>query len=140
MKSVRELLFARHAGAQPKLDGVRANALAALAASRPRCANASAAPWWERLLGPNPLAWAGLAAVWIVLIALNRGFSGPAGGARAESPSTPVPSKAALAETVREHRRQLAEMLDLPDPQASTPGRAPAFPKRSERRESIAMA
>src|ERR1051325_9602550 len=28
--------------------------------------------WWRALLWPSPRAWAGLAAVWIILLVLNR--------------------------------------------------------------------
>jgi hypothetical protein len=27
--------------------------------------------WWRQLLWPHPAAWAGLAAVWVVIVALN---------------------------------------------------------------------
>lgn len=140
MKTPRELLLERHAAAQAGLDRARVHALDAVDAGARRERTAPAAPWWERLLGPNPRAWAGLAAVWLVLVAVNRGLGEPGAPGPAAAPPTSIRSRAALAETVREHRRQLAELLDLDEPTARAPGRAPASPKRSQQHEEAAMA
>mgnify|MGYP006919788977 CR=1 FL=1 len=92
--------------------------------------------FWERLLGPNPLAWAGLAAAWVVLLAVNRSGSGsPASVASRAS----QPNEAAIAEIVRENRRQMAELLNLDEPQAAPTPRKELHPKRSQRREGFAV-
>ncbi len=132
MKTPRELLLKRHEAASPKLDALRAEALASL---RPAPRPAAPVFWWERLFGPNPLAWAGLAAVWAVLLLANRSGTGPAPTvARASQPS-----EAAVAEIVRENRRQMAELLNLDEPHAAPPTRSELHPKRSQRREDFAV-
>ena len=87
-----------------------ANARLSALDSRP-----SPAPWWREWLWPCPQAWAGLAALWIVIIGLNA--EPPATSAAAASPSaTPTPEmKTALAA----QRRELARLLDLPIQPAS---------------------
>ena len=100
MKTPRELLLKRHEAALPKLDALRAAALPAR--SQPSTLNSQPASLWERLFGPNPLAWAGLAAVWLVLLAVNRSGSEPATSTASRASQ---PSEAAVAEIVRENRR-----------------------------------
>ncbi|KAF0177414.1 MAG: hypothetical protein FD161_2501 [Limisphaerales bacterium] len=134
MKTPRELLLKRHEAALPKLDALRAAALPAR--SQLSTFNSQPASLWERLLGPNPLAWAGLAAVWLVLFAVNR-----SGGEAASSVSfasrASQPSEAAVAEIVRERRREMAELLNLDEPKAAVPSRSELHPKRSQRREEF---
>lgn len=50
------------------------------------------------------------------------------------------PSEAAVAEIVRENRRQVAELLNLDEPQAAPTPRSELHPKRSQRREDFAVA
>ena len=152
MKTPRELLLKRHEAALPKLDALRTRAgdfqspsLATTAdgdwksparAYQLSTLNSQPASLWERLFGPNPLAWAGLAAVWLVLLAINRSGSEPAtlSASRASQPS-----EAAVAEIVRENRRQMAELLNLDEPQAAPTPRTEQHPKRSQRRENIVV-
>lgn len=134
MKSPRELILKRHEAALPQLDALRVRA----DASQLSTFN-SQPSLWERLLGPNPLAWAGLAAVWVVLFAVNRSASGPVGTASVAS-RTNEPSQAAVAEIVRERRREMAELLNLDEPKAALPSRPEPNPKRSQRRENFAVA
>ena len=134
MKTPRELLLKRHEAALPKLDALRAAALPAR--SQPSTLNSQPASLWERLFGPNPLAWAGLAAVWLVLLAVNRSGSEPATSTASHANQ---PSEAAVAEIVRENRRQMAELLNLDEPQAAPTPRSELHPKRSQRREDFAV-
>ena len=133
MKTPRELLLKRHEAALPKLDALRA-AAALPARSQLSTLNSQPASLWERLFGPNPLAWAGLAAVWLVLLAVNRDSNAPKTTDRASQPS-----EAAVAEIVRENRRQMAELLNLDEPQAAPAPRGELHPKRSQRREEVAV-
>ena len=132
MKTPRELLLKRHEAALPKLDALRAAALPAR--SQLSTLNSQPASLWERLFGPNPLAWAGLAAVWLVLLAVNSDPSAPKTADRASQPS-----EAAVAEIVRENRRQMAELLNFDEPQAAPTPRNELHPKRSQRREDFAV-
>lgn len=156
MKTPRELLLKRHEAALPKLDALRTHAgdlqspsLSAAMASDGGCKpparasqlstlNSQLPSLWERLLGPNPLAWAGLAAAWLMLLAVNR--SGDA-ATRDTSATTRAsqPSEAAVAEIVRERRREMAELLNLDEPQTAPTPRSELHPKRSHRREDFAV-
>lgn len=136
MKTPRELLLKRHEAALSKLDALRA-ALPAPASQR-STPNSQPASLWERLFGPNPLAWAGLAAAWLVLFAVNRS------GSEAVSPPSVAsrssqPSEAAVAEIVRERRREMAELLNLDEPRVALPARDIMPAKRSQRREETAV-
>ena len=134
MKTPRELLLKRHEAALPKLDALRAAALPAR--SQLSTLNSQPASLWERLFGPNPLAWAGLAAVWLLLLAVNRSGSEAATSSASRASQ---PSEAAVAEIVRENRRQMAELLNLDEPQAAPTPRSELHPKRSQRREDFAV-
>jgi len=70
MKTPREILLARHRPAEPKLDSLREHAIAELE-TKPREERVS---WLESLRETFRIpraAWAGLAAAWLVIIALN---------------------------------------------------------------------
>ena len=136
MKTPRELLLKRHEAALPKLDALRAAAFPAR--SQLSTLNSQPASLWERLFGPNPLAWAGLAAVWLVLLAVNRSGSELASSASTASRAS-QPSEAAVAEIVRERRREMAELLNMDEPKAAVPSRDALPPKRSQRRENFAV-
>ncbi len=135
MKTPRELLLKRHEAALPKLDALRAAAVLP-ARSQLSTLNSQPPSLWERLLGPNPLAWAGLAAVWLVLLAVNRNGSEPATSSASRASQ---PSEAAVAEIVRENRRQMAELLNFDEPQAAPTARSEPYPKRSQRRTDFAV-
>ncbi|SRR6266511_1082063 len=70
----------------------------------------SRAPWWRELLWPCPQAWAGLAAVWAVVLVLNLASREPAQVAKT-SKAAPAPE---LLIALREHRRLLAELIGSP--------------------------
>lgn len=156
MKTPRELLLKRHEATLPKLDALRARAgdlqspsLTATSAADGGCKppahasqlltfNSQPASLWERLFGPNPLAWAGLVAVWVLLFAVNR--SGGEGASSASIASrASQPSEAAVAEIVRERRREMAELLNLDEPKVALPSRDALPPKRSQRREDFVV-
>ncbi|PAW83957.1 MAG: hypothetical protein B9S33_12730 [Pedosphaera sp. Tous-C6FEB] len=156
MKTPRELLLKRHEAALPKLDALRTRAgdlqspsVASAMDSNGGCKpparasqlstfNPQPASLWERLFGPNPLAWAGLAAAWLVLFAVNRSGSESATAASIASRAS-QPSEAAVAEIVRERRREMAELLNLDEPKTAAPSRPEPPPKRSQRRENYAV-
>lgn len=144
MKTPRELLLKRHEAALPQLGAARARARACgfqppSPASQLSTFNSQLPSLWERLFGPNPLAWAGLAAAWLVLIAVNRSDDTATRDTFATARAN-QPSEAAVAEIVRERRREMAELLNLDEPRPAQPTREALPPKRSHRREPFAHA
>ena len=62
--------------------------------------------WWQQWLGPSPVAWAGLAAVWLVILAVN--FS------LCEAPQPTVKANIPAPEVVlalRQQERLLVELI-----------------------------
>src|ERR1041385_4950547 len=73
---------------------------------RPSTANSQPAPWWRDLLWPCPQAWAGLAAVWMVILFLNVLSPGPV-----DLPGPPRTSAGrATLMAFKERQRMLAEI------------------------------
>jgi hypothetical protein len=160
MKTPREILFAHHSQAEPKLDDVRRKALAALGSAGILPASLRSSPhaestrtqdlagrdagapgrrsglrfraWlqraWFELVWPSRRAWAGMAAVWLAVLAVNlemKVTSRTAPGRR----SVPAPE---LARAFEEQRRLLAELLPPSQPSPAQAPRPQARP-RSER-------
>ena len=79
MKTPREILFARHRSVEPKLDEIRESAVAAVCDRRtskqtsPAVADRryNAIAFLRELLSFKPQTWAGLAAVWAVVLVLK---------------------------------------------------------------------
>jgi len=63
--------------------------------------------WWREWLWPSPQAWAGLAVVWLIILALNMTGSSRSSSDMAKQ-ATPVPVDAGLST----QRRELARLLD----------------------------
>ena len=66
--------------------------------------------WWRGLLWPCPQAWAGLAAMWGVILLLNLASRDPVQVAKS---SNIVPAQELLI-ALGEHRRLLAELIGTP--------------------------
>ncbi len=116
MKTPREILFAHHRDAEPRLDEVRRKALAAASGlgaadvfqSRRGASifGMAAKVWWE-LIWPSRRAWAGIAAAWVVVLGANLEM-------KVTSPAMPAaraPSTREMVQAVEEQRRVLAELL-----------------------------
>jgi hypothetical protein len=119
MKTPREILLARHAHVEPKLDHVRGSSLAAASSRRPAIGSAG------KTLGAKMEEWlrsyrwhlAGLATAWIAVGLLHWQPDLPPTTAHAET-APPLTSNLLLA--LRENRRHLTEMLNAPfDPMSS---------------------
>jgi hypothetical protein len=81
MKTPRDIIFARHQAASPKLDAIRRSVVdelnnqgtkeqsfpAFLVSLFLRCSN----KLWQELILPSRRTWAGLAGVWLVLLVIN---------------------------------------------------------------------
>ena len=82
--------------------------------------------WWRDLLWPSPQAWAGLAAAWVLILALNAVTREPVQVATARS--TPPAREVLMA--LKERRRLLTE---LAGPSVQVEPQKPLAPKpRSE--------
>jgi len=137
MKTPREILFERHRQAEPRLDEVRRKALADLTAAentealrRHRSEAECGLPKkiWLELIWPSRRAWAGMACLWLALLAANLGIKATA------TSSTPARSaqRAELVQAIEEQRRLLAELLPATKPQPAEPPRPGSRP-RSQR-------
>jgi hypothetical protein len=75
-------------------------------------------PWWRQLLWPHPAAWAGLAAAWVAIFALN--LAGAPEAASYQAASKPSPDKLMA---YQERQRLWADLaLDLsPQPRKQPP-------------------
>ncbi len=156
MKTPREILFERHRQAEPRLDAVRQKALAVLRSSesvdalqpghgagpfKRRTQNAERGIMratrqvgavlrkaWLELVWPSRRAWAGIAALWLVVLAANLEM-------KATFPAAPAVRAAPTRELVQameEQRRLLAELLQPPSAPPAEPPRPSPRP-RSER-------
>ena len=87
------------------------------------------------LLWPHPRAWAGLAAVWVLILAVNFSMRDKA-PVRAEK--SPPPSPEVIVE-LRQQQRLLAELIGPRDTSDADRSKSFAPPPRSERAEMVAV-
>jgi hypothetical protein len=88
--------------------------------------NPQTTSWWRELLWPCPQAWAGLAAAWVLILALNAVTREPVQVATARS--TPPAREVLMA--LKERRRLL---MELAGPSVQVEPQKPLAPKpRSE--------
>ena len=82
--------------------------------------DAARIPWWREWLWPCPQAWAGLAAVWMILVGLRITAS-------SASPSTSMQFADLEKQTaLAAQRRELARLLEVPyDPAPSSKATVP---------------
>jgi hypothetical protein len=141
MKTPREILFRHHRQAEPKLDEVRRNALASLAGA-PACGRFKAPHarrwfwiglsrleagvpvlWriWRELIWPARRAWAGMAVVWVAVLAVNLQL-------RTAVPAAPTGHTMAggVVPAFQERQRWLAELLPAGHTPPATPARVKA--------------
>jgi len=110
MKTPRELLFARHQAAAPKLDAIRQSAVATVCdrheLSEQRSQNAHATIFqtlWQELFLPSRRIWSGLAAVWLLILTINLAQHGP-------SPAGKITADPAMM-SFREQQRWMNELF-----------------------------
>ena len=138
MKTPREVLLARHKAAERKLDSVRDQVLTTLTtpAEKKRTVAGHFLESCRNCFRVPRFAWGGLAAAWLVIVALNL-------AARDAAPGQPTAfaQKRQPAETlqaVREQKRLLAELTGLIEKPEIEPPRFVPRP-RSERRHEVTM-
>jgi hypothetical protein len=132
MKTPREILLNRHRSAGPKLDAVRKTALATAFPRAGHNAEPTAqisGPFalrvahvlWRELILPCRGIWAGLAAIWLVILVLNL----PSGGKPMRlAGSTSPPDQQVLA-VLREQREMLTQFSEPIAPSPAIPTRTP---------------
>jgi hypothetical protein len=139
MKTPRDILFARHQNAGPKLDSIRHKVVwegRRVAVPKFRVADTATLPMliWRELIWPSRRIWAGLAAVWVLIFVFNFSQRDPAELLARKSPPSPE-----MILTFRQQERLLAELIGPNETQAAEPPK-PFLPQpRSEGRIEILM-
>ena len=138
MKTPREILFERHRSAEPKLDAVRQQAVAEVHDRRSPGAKTSAVTdrrynegisFWRELFSPRPQAWAGLAALWVLIFALKLSTHDASHVIGKKSSVSPE----VIAE-VQQQKRFFAELVGATELRAAEPPKSFLPRPRSERR------
>jgi hypothetical protein len=136
MKTPREILLARHRPVEPKLDSIRERAVAGLE-TKSREEGVSWFESWREMFRIPRVAWAGFAAAWCVIIALNVASrettaAQPAAQEAKRSPETLL--------ALREQKRLFSELVGIANEKLDA--EAPRFvPRpRSELEMPIAFA
>jgi hypothetical protein len=137
MKTPRDILFARHQNAAPKLDAIRHEVLSTEFQNKdqiPFFANLPLALWRE-LFWPSHRIWTGLAAIWILIFVVN--FS-QRDKSEMMARKTPLPSPEAIL-TFQQQERLLAELTDQNETHDAEPPKLFLPQPRSEKRMEILM-
>ena len=135
MKTPRELLLQRHRSVEPKLDRLREEIVAGLSGKEQRTADRKFLFFsllrnaWRELIWPSRRIWSGLAAAWLVLLAVNLQMN------RSHAVSN-VPVRS-VAAAVNEQRRILIELVQRPMPEPALPHTPEALRPRSDRRALV---
>ncbi len=102
-------------------------------ASRPTPGSRPAV-WWRELLWPSPQAWAGLAAVWVVILAAD--FATPEAKPTFEASHVTPPSPQ-MRQILKEQKKMLAELGGVTEKLEARQTRGVAPQPRSERRKPL---
>src|SRR5438128_8423589 len=121
----REILDAARRAGDPQLSTLRSKATAEDGLT----INPQPTSWGRELLWPCPQAWAGLAAAWVLILALNAATREPV---RVANSAGAPPAREVLM-ALKEQKRLLRELIESPMP-VESPKRFVPRP-RSERRQ-----
>lgn len=144
MKTPREILLERHRDAEAKLDAIRKEAVAEFTAAPAResaerfSISYAARRLWSGLIQPYRRIWAGLAAVWVVILALNLA----AGGGDSVPKMTEArmrPPEPEVAEALREQKQLMAELLGQNTPLPVVPPKIPGRRGELRREDSTVI-
>ena len=130
MKTPRQLFLEHHRSAEPSLDAIRQRVVADLTPHVPRPSVGVMTLLWTELILPCRRVWAGLAAVWVVILALDFQMSdGTPGSGSVESATQ------ALLVVRQEDRRIIEDLIEV----RAQPMPAPTAPQRprSETRNGL---
>jgi hypothetical protein len=137
MKTPRQLLLERHRSMERKLDAIRHEALATVKQrNAPRSPSAAKTDGWREFFLSMRWQLAGLGAAWLVVAWLN---SDPAVEPAASARQEKVPAPRQFWTALRENRRQLREMMEIPATEAA-PAPEAGPQRRGERPSQTAMA
>jgi hypothetical protein len=128
MKTPREILFARHQAAAPKLDAIRHDVVNAefkagqasrlSPSGRIKRSEPGAMPvlrlLWRELIFPSRWIWTGLAAVWVLIFVFDFSQRDPSELMARKSP----PLSPEMILTFRQQERLLTELIGPDEPQA----------------------
>src|SRR5450432_4218145 len=116
MKTPRDILFASHQNAAPKLDAIRREVVAGLnhqgtkaqssAANLVSCCLGGSNKLWLELVWPCRRIWTGLAAAWVLIFIVN--VSQRDGSQTVMAKSAPTPE---MMMTFRDQQNLLKELL-----------------------------
>jgi len=143
MKTPREILLKRHQAAGPKLDAIRqavveselkAGRASSLSLGKDRKAGRMPVLHliWHELILPSRRIWAGLAATWLLLVAINLSVNGHSSPPMAAAAPTPE-----MIQAYHQQERLLAELIGPNDLTANVPHRKYLPQPRSERRFEV---
>ena len=140
MKTPRELILERHGNAKQKLDALRREVLGRLSREQPaasparelvRRANFGLLLWRELIL-PSRRAWTGIAAAWMMILAINFALRDPAPAGKV---MVPAPAMMSFQEQQRLVNQLLADRSLSHD--ADRP--KPAEPRPRSKRFTMSM-
>jgi hypothetical protein len=123
MRTPRDILFARHQNAVPKLDAIRQSTVTAVCDRRTSAndaherrsqtaATTALQTLWRELIFPCRRIWAGLAAAWIVIFVFNFSQRDPS---ELMARKTPPPSPEMIL-SYRQQEKILAELIGQNEP------------------------
>lgn len=140
MKTPRELLLARHRSTESQLDAIRRGILTAGQENQheEKSAFARIPESCREFFRVPRVAWAGLAAAWLVIISLNLASSDSPQASVAVA-SAPTKRSPEMLQALREQKRLFAELVgSLPAPDVEEPRFVPR--PRSERQPQLIFA
>jgi hypothetical protein len=91
---------------------------------------------WRSVFWPCPQAWAGLAAIWVVLAAVN--FTG--GREPVSIAANPAPPSREYLTALKQQQRELNELINPGEAQAAEPPKHSTPGRRGERRTTMVWA
>ncbi len=117
MKTPRDILLERHRATEPKLDAIRREVMAAQLnnqETKEQSQRSSFVAWflccsnkfWLELILPSRRIWAGLAAVWVLMIAVNVSLRDHSPGMAMKSAPAP-----AMILSFQQQERMLSELI-----------------------------
>lgn len=145
MRTPREILLARHRAIEPKLDDIREDVVGnlnnkdaktqSLSDSLASCLVNCLGVVWRELVMPSRGIWMGLAAVWILILAVNFSMRDDSGIRMAKSPPTPE-----VIMAFRQQQQLLSELLGPDEPPVAQPKKMYSPRPASERHLELLMA